>query len=312
MVAFPVTRIAHIPGEERGPAWLVESLWTEQAVGFIGGTPKSCKTWLALELAVAVASGVPCLGRFRVHQRGHVLLYAAEDSAVAIKKRFAGIARARGVPLEQLAVGLITTPALRLDDEADQERLEHTLARFKPRLLVLDPLVRLHRGDENSAADTSALLGFLRRLQRDHSVAIVIVHHVRKSAASQPGQALRGSGDLHAWSDSSLYLLRHKAALELHAEHRSHPSPAPHLVELRAEPAPHLHLTRHVDGDDDLVDGLAPRILAALRDSPMTRAALREHLGIRNETLGHALAAMEANGQVHRVDGLLTVPDSPP
>ncbi len=313
MVAFPVTRIAHIDGEERGPAWLVESLWTEQAVGFVGGTPKSCKTWLALELAVAVASGVPCLGRFRVHQRGHVLLYAAEDTAAAIKHRVAGIASARRVPLKQLAVGLISTPSLQLDDAEDQERLEQTVARFKPRLLVLDPLVRLHRSDENSAADTSALLGFLRRLQRDHSVAIVVVHHIRKSAASQPGQALRGSGDLHAWSDSSLYLLRRKAALELHAEHRSHPSPAPVGVELRGKPTPHLYVTGSVDGDSGAPDTeLTPRIIEALNDQPMSRSNLRDHLRVRNESLGRALATLETQGRVHRVDGLFAVPDSAP
>ena len=311
MVAFPVTRIAHIASEERGPAWLVESLWTEQAVGFVGGTPKSCKTWLALELAVAVASGVPCLGRFRVHQRGHVLLYAAEDTAGAIKHRVAGIASARRVPLEHLAVGLITTPSLQLDHPDDQERLMQTVARFKPKLLVLDPLVRLHRGDENSAADTSALLGFLRQLQREHAVAVAVVHHVRKSAASQPGQALRGSGDLHAWSDSSLYLLRRKASLELHAEHRNHPSPAPLVVELQGEPTPHLCITGSLGDDGDMTDtDLLPRVLAAVRATTMTRAALREQLGVRNETLGHALTALEAQARIHRRDGLLAVPDS--
>lgn len=311
MVAFPVTRIAHIEGEERGPAWLVESLWTEQAVGFVGGTPKSCKTWLALELAVAVASGAPCLGRYRVHQRGRVLLYAAEDTAGAIKHRVAGIASARSVPIEQLAVGLISTPSLQLDDADDQERLEETIARFKPRLLVLDPLVRLHRGDENSAADASALLGFLRRLQRNHAVAVVVVHHIRKSAASQPGQALRGSGDLHAWSDSSLYLLRRKAALELHAEHRSHPSPAPVTVELRGEPTPHLCITGSAD-DDVGPSGteLGSRIIDVLRAAPTTRARLREQLCVRNETLGQVLGALEAAGEVHRVDGLFAIPGS--
>ncbi len=311
MATFPVTRIAHIDGDERGPDWLVESLWTEQAVGFIGGTPKSCKTWMALELAVAVASGAPCLGRFRVRQPGHVLLYAAEDSAAAIKHRVAGIARARGVMLEQLAVGLISAPSLRLDDDEDQERLEETVARFKPRLLVLDPLVRLHSGDENSAADTSALLGFLRYLQREHGVAIVVVHHIRKSPASQPGQALRGSGDLHAWADSSLYLLRRRAALELHAEHRSHASAPPSVVELVSDPAPHLSV-RDATGDPGDTDGpqLADRIIDLLRAQPMSRADLRQQLRIRNETLGQALVGLQARGQVLRRGPLIGVPDS--
>ncbi len=304
---FPVTRIAHIQGVEAAPSWLVEDLWGDQAVGFIGGTPKTGKTWLALELAVAVASGQPCLGRYAVRQRGHVLLYAAEDTAAAIKQRVLAIAKARGITdLDRLAVGLIGVHELRLDHEPHQMRLEMTLAQLKPRLLILDPLVRLHRGDENSAADVSLLLGFLRRVQRDHEVAIVLVHHIRKSSSAQPGQALRGSGDLHAWSDSNLYLLRRDGKVELHAEHRSHPSPRPVEVELKSTPAMHLSLVGDVATADDAADeSIVPRILAALAEQPMTRVTLRQVLGVRNERLGQALTDLEARGKIRRCEGLL-------
>ena len=60
--------------------WLVTSLWSEEAVGIIGGEPKCCKSFLALDLAVAVAAGTPCLRRFAVPRPGRVLLYAAEDA----------------------------------------------------------------------------------------------------------------------------------------------------------------------------------------------------------------------------------------
>ena len=42
MHPFPVVRVGHVAEREAQPAWLVESLWAEQAVGFIGGTPKLC------------------------------------------------------------------------------------------------------------------------------------------------------------------------------------------------------------------------------------------------------------------------------
>ena len=51
-----VLRVAEIreqPADE--PHWLIEPLWGCGAVGVIGGSPKSCKTWLALEMAVAVS-----------------------------------------------------------------------------------------------------------------------------------------------------------------------------------------------------------------------------------------------------------------
>ena len=52
----------------------------------------------------------------------------------------------------------------------------------QPRLLILDPLIRLHRLDENGASQIAALLSYLRRLQRAFRVAILVVHHARKDA----------------------------------------------------------------------------------------------------------------------------------
>jgi hypothetical protein len=102
---------------------------------------------------------------------------------------------------------VITAPSLRLDLEADRARLDETVARLKPRLLVLDPFVRLHRIDENVSGDVAPLLAFLRELQRRHAVAVILVHHARKGAgAIRAGQALRGSSEFHAWGDSNLYL----------------------------------------------------------------------------------------------------------
>jgi hypothetical protein len=268
--------VAHAATEPPERAWLVQSLWGAQAVGFIGGTPKSCKTWLALELAVAVASGRSCLGRYPVLERGPVVLYAAEDSAAAVRSRVAGIATARKLDLERLAVGLITEPTIALDRLDHQTRLLLTLRKTQPKLLILDPLVRLHRGDENSAADTSALLAFLRYLQRETQTAIAVVHHIRKGgAATQPGQSLRGSGDLHAWSDSNLYVLHGRDGLELHAEHRNHPAPDPVALRLARDPE---HLVVGPLQPDADADEATTRVVEALVEGPLGRTALRDRV----------------------------------
>lgn len=302
---LPVVRVAQVQAAPVAHRWLVQDLWAEQAVGCIGGTPKSLKTWLALEIAVAVASGRHALGKFAVHGGvAPVLLYAAEDSAVAIRDRVAGIAQARGLDLARLPLGLITIDGLRLDLPVHRERLDATLTKIRPRLLVLDPLVRLHRGDENSSAEISELLGFLRGQQREHQVAIALVHHVRKSAAGQPGQSLRGSGDLHAWGDSNLYLLRSQGKLVLHAEHRSNPAPPPFGVELSGDP-PRLVVQGVVEADRG---ELATRIVTALAKEPLTRTQLRERLGVRNETLGAELTRLLAEGELVRAEGRLAVP----
>ena len=61
----PAHTLAERAEEQR---WLVDGLWSEEAVGIIGGEPKCCKSFLALDLAVSIAAGTPCLRRFAVQQ----------------------------------------------------------------------------------------------------------------------------------------------------------------------------------------------------------------------------------------------------
>src|SRR5277367_1020355 len=121
-------RLADCPDQQR---WLVEGLWSEEAVGIIGGEPKCCKSFLALDLAVAVAAGIPCLRRFTVSRPGRVLLYPAEDALHIVRRRLEGICVAAGAALAELDVQVITAPSLRLDLEADRVRLEQTVATLK-------------------------------------------------------------------------------------------------------------------------------------------------------------------------------------
>ena len=206
MTALPTClahRLERLAPEQR---WLIEGLWGAEAVGIVGGEPKCCKSFLALDMAVAVASATPCLRRFPVARAGTVLLFAAEDALSTVRERLEGICAAADLCLAELNLHVITAPTVRLDLEPDRERLEDTVRALQPALLVLDPFVRLHRVDENVSADVAPLLDYLRGLQRRYKTAVVLVHHARKGAAHlRAGQALRGSSELHAWGDSNLF-----------------------------------------------------------------------------------------------------------
>lgn len=288
--------------------WLIEDLWAAEAVGIVGGEPKCCKSFLALDVAVAVASGAPCLRRFRPARTGRVLLFAAEDALHVVRARLAGIARAADVAFESLDIQVITAPTVRLDLPEDQHRLRETVATLRPALLVLDPFIRLHRIDENAAAEVAPMLAYLRELERHFHTAVLLVHHARKGAAhTRAGQALRGSSELHAWGDSNLYLRRRGETLCLAIEHRAAPSRDGLVVELRAQgEALALHL---VDGGlrgervlTPPAPALGERIEHALAEAatPLTRRALRRRCRIRASTLGPVLARLLAEGRVTR------------
>ena len=293
----PAHRLATRPEQHR---WLVSGLWAEQAVGIVGGEPKSYKSFLALDLAVAVAAGSPCLRRFPVPAPGRVLLYAAEDALQVVRLRLDGICAAAGVSLRNLDLQVITAPSVRLDLPADRLRLEHTVASLAPRLLILDPFVRLHRGDENSAAEVAPLLAFLRDLQRQHHLAVVVVHHAKKGAARlRDGQALRGSSEFHAWGDCNLYLRRHRDDLTLTVEHRAAPSPDPIPLTLASDgDALALAVTDRTDLVTPTLMSLDDRITTALADSaaPLAVAQLRPLCRVRNATLYRRLDALCRQG----------------
>jgi len=311
---FPVVHPDQVEDSHGAGKWLVDQLWSEQAVGFLAGLPKSNKTWLALDLAVSVASGTPALGRFNVPAPGPALVYAAEDSLSSVRDRLRSIAAAHGVTLSRCDLGLIAVPSLRLDLPADRDRIRATLQAHKPRLLVLDPLVRMHRLDENAAGDVAPLLGELRDMQRSYQLAVMLVHHLRKNGqtASQPGTALRGSGDLHAWADSSLYIRQTGKRLSLVVEHRSAAHPSPLILEPVQEPTFHLRCTEeHTDQPDPTLEHSIIEVLAAA-NAPVTRDMLRERLHVRNQAIGLALVRLRSQGNVERCSGGFRLRTKPP
>lgn len=297
----PASRLSAQPDTQR---WLITGLWAEQAVGIVGGEPKCCKSFLALDLAVAVASGAACLRHFAVPQPGRVLLYAAEDALHVVRDRLQGICAAAGCRLTALDVQVITAPTLRLDLPADRSALERTVAKLAPRLLILDPFVRLHRIDENASGEVAPLLAYLRELQRRHALSVLLVHHAKKSAAGiRAGQALRGSSEFHAWGDSNLYLRRSADALSLTIEHRAAPSPPSIMLELQAHgEALALQLAQPARDAPRTPGSVDQRIIAALQDAAraLTIKELRSRARVRNATLYQRLAALTSAGQLVR------------
>lgn len=313
MSPLPYCRASELEEKPRELRWLVDELWGDGAVGIVGAEPKSFKTFLALHLAVAVASGAPCLRRFRVSRRGRVLLFAAEDALHVVRSRLAGIAAASGVGLDDLPIDVITVPIVRLDVPDHQRKLRETVEQVRPRLLVLDPFVRLHRVDENAAAEVAPILAFLRELQRRYETAVLLVHHARKGAAhARAGQALRGSSELHAWGDSNLYLRRKRDdSVVLTVEHRAAPSRGDLRLALR-EDGDSVALAVCDEATPATAEPAATEAKSATAQiedvlraatTPLSQREVRDACKLRTKSVCEALTALVKAGRVERRPG---------
>ena len=259
----------------------------------------------------------PCWGSSPCQRWARSSVFPAEDDPRAVRDRIQGLAAARGRDLKDLPLHLITENVLHLDDDDNRRGLTRLLKDVRPALVVLDPLVRLHTGAESHAGHMAELLGFLRGLQRQFGCSILVTHHVSKkrgAKGSQMGQALRGSGELHAWGDSNLYLSKTSGGLvQVEVEHRSAASPEPlHFalvvkdegtqLELREGGRPRKRMTflrqtvglgarlarvsrRAHPAEPQLP--LRERILRTVELSPypMSQVALRKQLRVRNQAL---------------------------
>ena len=323
---FVAKPIAEVHGRAEEATWLIESIWASEACGLIGATPKTGKTWLGLSMALAVASGTKLFGEYAVTDPGPALVFPAEGSSASIRNRVDMLAAASGVEVADLPLHLLDTDALHLDDPEHRTRFELTLEALRPKIVVLDPLVRLHTGHESDTQHVSELLGYLRSLQRRFAVAIVVTHHLGKgrSGSASGGERLRGSGDLHAWGDSNLYLTKLDGGVvqcdveQRDAEALEEPlnfkltvgsagaSASLELVEAPEPPEP--------PGGRSILRPKAPtakrtpkaplgeRVLAAIRESgePRSQKRLRTQVGCNNQRLTDALRALQAAGKIER------------
>ena len=214
------------------------------------------------------------------------------------------IARAAGARFETLDIAVIDVPTLRLDHLDDRRRLQETVERIAPRLVILDPLVRLHGVDENTVADVAPILGFLRDLQRRFETAVLLVHHARKSGATRPGQALRGSSELHAWGDSNLYLRRRDRQTLMTVEHRAARGLEDIEIELMEDgeqPAFRLRQPPPAGGAPQ-PETPERRILKALVEAqaPLSQRQIRERAATRHKTVGAILRKLVQEGRIER------------
>ena len=210
--------------------WLVDGLVPAGALVLLVGRPKVGKSLLGVDLSASIALGESFLGR--ATRQGPVCYVPAEDALPLFRDRlWARLGPERDAPLVVVPVDGSLPQRLRLDDATSFAALAGTVAGHRPRLLVLDPLVELHRRDENSADEMSALLRPLRQLAHETGTAVLLIHHANKHAAD-PSLAVRGSSAI-AGSVDVVVTLRTKSD---DADDPDAPGPGPgQAVTLRVE-----------------------------------------------------------------------------
>jgi hypothetical protein len=195
------------------PVWIIPNILGEGYI-ILAGRPKLGKSWLALCLAVAVATGGCALGKGELRAiQGTVLYLALEDRLRRIKARLSQILGGSPFP-ENL---LIAESWERLDRGGlDDLRLflkEHDDCR----LVVIDTLGKVRpprRKNSDPYEHDAAVGGALQALAHQYRVSILVVHHTRKSAADDPLDEVSGTTGITGAADAIMILKRGRGQVD--------------------------------------------------------------------------------------------------
>lgn len=179
------------------PEWLIRSILRKNTIGTMFGESGCRKTWLAIDLALSVATGSDFLGKIKVKQ-GKVF-YIISEGADDFEDRTAAWAKTRNVDLPSIDELAYYPGAYDFnDDNAVQTCLGHIEERLGGAdLIVLDTLAKNFNGDADKNADMGRFLNQMERLREETKAAVLVLHHTGwgNTDRERGGRAIRDNVD---------------------------------------------------------------------------------------------------------------------
>jgi putative DNA primase/helicase len=307
--------------------WVVRNLLPDRGIASLFGASGSGKTFLALDLMIAIAEGA---GWFGHATQVSPVLYCALEGEFGIGKRVRAWSLKNGRTLPA-GVRFMVQP---LDIRADADELAACIARAGgARVVFVDTLNRAAPGmDENDSAEMGRFIEAVMRLQCRIGGLVVLVAHTGKDES----RGLRGHSSLRAALDAAIEVRRngdarewraykvkdgrdddvHPFALEvIELGHDADGVPTSSCVVVARRPEAGSPVRRQPTGRNQKAALCALRKLAGESPSVDHAAGVRAiadrlmcPAGRRVERAKEALAGLTAGGLVDQQDGKLWLP----
>lgn len=226
----------------------------------LGGTPKSNKSYLMLNMLLDLARGRDLFGAeyksgrpvFPVNKSWRVLYLEMELGEQGLLERLRGTEGRAGLTTGLTTEGLpfyIQTrdTAMRLDTPEGRDFISQVVGAVRPDLTVFDPFAKFNLGDENDVQEMGMVLRVADHLTEDFGTATAFIHHIGKqdpdpNKQKRGGDRLRGSSAIFADVDTFLEVNR------LSSEHTAEPVLKLSFELRRGEPIEDIFVRRLRDG----------------------------------------------------------------
>ena len=287
--------------------WIVPGMLSV-GMSFLGGRPKSGKSWLALQLACAVATGGIFLGK-HIIVPGRVLYLSLEDYPRRLQSRMQKQNWPSNAPVDFITMDNFGNQIGNLA-AGGSERLAYMIEDRKYRQIIIDTFGRaigqfFNQGDANDYSVTVKALSPIQEMSVNLGCNTMLIDHHNKAAgnALEPDAIsdLMGSVAKGATVDTmiGLYRERGKAGAKLHVVGRDLDDEIMMAMDFDREHGLWIN-----SGDADQIELTARRqeILDAVES--LGRAALKDVSDVTGQDRGNVYKRLQdlvCNGRLRRV-----------
>jgi hypothetical protein len=179
------------------PWWIIDNLLPGHQVCIIRGPGGVMKSWFAMLGAVCVEHGRDFLGHY-VPEPRRVLYVQEEMAEVYFQERLDLIYRSLGLEATD-DLRFVSGQSFKIDNENAERgwpRLMQEVEDFKPTLVILDPLVEMHDGEENTVEDMRPVMMKLRTARFSHPLSFWVLHHNNRLDQMRGSTSIRDAADL--------------------------------------------------------------------------------------------------------------------
>lgn len=182
----------------------------------LSGDPKIGKSWMMMDMCLSIAKGEKFLGR-RTEQ-GHVVYMALEDTFVSLQSRMYELTDEPSDNLQYLLLSNSIGNGLE-EDLQECKKLFPDLI-----LVVIDTLQKVRETVDMKYGTDYKELSVLKSIADQLEIAIVLVHHNRKTHDSNPNNMISGTNGIAGCADGLLVFTRNGNQAKLNISGRGAPS----------------------------------------------------------------------------------------
>lgn len=182
----------------------------------LSGDPKIGKSWMMLDMCLAVAKGENFIGRKT--DQGQVVYMALEDTFVSLQSRMYELT---DEPSENLIFSLIAN-SIGSGLEEDLQECKNKFPNLK--MVVIDTLQKIRNTIDTKYDADYRELSVLKSLADRLGIAVILVHHNRKAHDSNPNNLISGTNGIAGCADGLLVFTRNGMNAKLHISGRGAPS----------------------------------------------------------------------------------------